>query len=423
MIKAPNVYSPARNPEKAKQRRDLVLRLMREEGRIDEAALQQALAEPVSARSRRPERTIAPHFVDFVKSELAERYGQKLKTEGLQIYTTLDVDLQQAGQRAVAEGLTTLEKNYRRLAAAAKEGPLQGALIGLEPETGAVRAFVGGRDYRLSQFNRVTQAHRQPGSLFKPFVFLAAFSAARPAGADHAGNDPARLADHGGLGRARRGSGLDAAQLRRRFPRADVGAAGRRAVDQHPDRPDGAGRGPADGRRRGARGGDRLAPARLSLGRPGRLRDLAARDRGRLRRARQRRRARAAFRHRGRPDGRRRRARPQGDADGAGPAGRRGLPRGLAAAGGRRPGHGRRRARGRNPRRPRGQDRNDQRRARRLVRRLLAAVPRRDLGRLRRQPRRAPFRLAGRGSDLRRLLEGSAAAILRGGISRCPPTS
>jgi len=176
MIKAPNVYSPARNPEKARQRRDLVLRLMREERKIDDAALQQALAEPLSTHSRQPERTIAPHFVDFVKAELAERYGQKLKTEGLQIYTTLDVDLQQAGQRAVAEGLAGLEKTYHRLAVASKQGPLQGALIGLEPETGAVRAFVGGRDYRLSQFNRVTQAHRQPGSLFKPFVFLAAFS-------------------------------------------------------------------------------------------------------------------------------------------------------------------------------------------------------------------------------------------------------
>ena len=64
----------------------------------------------------------------------------------------------------------------QRLAAASRESPLQGALIGLEPETGAVRAFVGGRDYRLSQFNRVTQAHRQPGSLFKPFVYLAAFA-------------------------------------------------------------------------------------------------------------------------------------------------------------------------------------------------------------------------------------------------------
>jgi penicillin-binding protein 1B len=176
MIKAPNVYSPSRNPERAKQRRDLVLKLMREERKIDDAALRAALAEPMSTRSRRPERTIAPHFVDFVKGELAERYGQKLKTEGLQIYTTLDVDLQQAAQRAVSDGLANLEKTYRRLAAASREAPLQGALIGLEPETGAIRAFVGGRDYHLSQFNRVTQAHRQPGSLFKPFVFLAAFA-------------------------------------------------------------------------------------------------------------------------------------------------------------------------------------------------------------------------------------------------------
>ena len=76
----------------------------------------------------------------------------------------------------MTRGLGTLEKTYKRLAANAKEEPLQGALIVLEPRTGAVKAFVGGRDYRLSQFNRVTQAHRQPGSLFKPFVYLAAFA-------------------------------------------------------------------------------------------------------------------------------------------------------------------------------------------------------------------------------------------------------
>ena len=85
------------------------------------------------------------------------------------------MDLQQAAQRAVTQGLENLEKTYRRLASASKEAPLQGALIVLEPQTGGVRALVGGRDYRLSQFNRVTQAHRQPGSLFKPFVYLAAF--------------------------------------------------------------------------------------------------------------------------------------------------------------------------------------------------------------------------------------------------------
>ena len=176
MIKAPNVYSPLRNPARTRQRRDLVLRLMREEKKIDDRQLERALAAPLVSSGRTASRTIAPHFVDFVKSELQERYGEKLKTEGLQIYTTLDVDLQQAGQRAVTEGLASLEKKYRRLAAAAKKAPLQGALIVLEPQTGAVKVLVGGRDYRVSQFNRVTQAHRQPGSLFKPFVYCAAFA-------------------------------------------------------------------------------------------------------------------------------------------------------------------------------------------------------------------------------------------------------
>jgi penicillin-binding protein 1B len=176
MIKAPNAYSPLHNAVRAKQRRDLVLRLMREEKKIDAAALAQALRAPVVSFSNAQSRTNAPHFVDFVKGELEARFGKQLKTEGLQIYTTLDVDLQHAAQKSITQGLAALEKNYRRLAANAKEEPLQGALIVLEPRTGAVKAFVGGRDYRLSQFNRVTQAHRQPGSLFKPFVYLAAFA-------------------------------------------------------------------------------------------------------------------------------------------------------------------------------------------------------------------------------------------------------
>ncbi len=176
MIRAPNAYSPFRNPERAKQRRDLVLRLLLEEKKISEAAMRAAAAEPLTPRTRIEERTKAPHFVDFVKSELEQRYGEQMQTEGLQIYTTLDVDLQQAAQRAVTQGLENLEKTYRRLASASKSAPLQGALIMLEPETGGVRALVGGRDYNISQFNRVTQAHRQPGSLFKPFVYLAAFS-------------------------------------------------------------------------------------------------------------------------------------------------------------------------------------------------------------------------------------------------------
>jgi len=176
MIRAPNAYSPFRSRERTRQRRDLVLRLMREEGVIDAAALRSATAEPVTPSTRIEERTRAPHFLDFVKAELAEQYGRQLQTEGLQVYTTLDVDLQQAAQRSITHGLEGLEKTYKRLASASREAPLQGALIVVEPQTGSVRALVGGRDYSASQFNRVTQAHRQPGSLFKPFVYLAAFA-------------------------------------------------------------------------------------------------------------------------------------------------------------------------------------------------------------------------------------------------------
>jgi penicillin-binding protein 1B len=176
MIKAPNVYSPFRSPERTRERRNLVLAQMLEQRRITEAEMEAAVASPLVPRSRRIQKIPAPHFVDFVKAQLAESYGAKLRTEGLQVFTTLDVDLQQAGQRAVTEGLAGLEKRYRRLAVAARRAPLQGALIQLEPQTGSVKVLVGGRDYRLSQFNRVTQAHRQPGSLFKPFVILAAFA-------------------------------------------------------------------------------------------------------------------------------------------------------------------------------------------------------------------------------------------------------
>ncbi len=176
MIKAPNSYSPFRSPERCRDRRNLVLEQMLEQKKIGRGEMEAAAASPLVPRVRRAQKIIAPHFVDFVKAELTEAYGGKLRTQGLQIFTTLDVDLQQAAQRAVTGGLAALENRYRRLAVAARHTPLQGALIQLEPQTGAVKVLVGGRDYRLSQFNRVTQAHRQPGSLFKPFVMLAAFA-------------------------------------------------------------------------------------------------------------------------------------------------------------------------------------------------------------------------------------------------------
>ncbi len=176
MIASPGRFNPFRNPERCRARRDSLLRMMAVAGQIETAQMDAALAEPLTPSSGPPTRIQAPHFVNFVENQLQEKYGEKLGTEGLQIFTTLDVDLQQHAQKAVTDGLTNLEKNYRRLRTASRTDPLQGALIVIDPGTGAVRALVGGRDYSLSQFNRVTQAHRQPGSLFKPFVYLAAFS-------------------------------------------------------------------------------------------------------------------------------------------------------------------------------------------------------------------------------------------------------
>jgi penicillin-binding protein 1B len=176
MIASPGRYNPFRNPERARARRNSLLRMMFQAGKIDRDQLEAAQPAPVAASAGPPLRVQAPHFVDFVEQQLQEKYGAKLGTEGLQIFTTLDVELQRRAQKSVTEGLADLEKTYKRLRSASKPGPLQGALIVIDPGTGAVRALVGGRDYSLSQFNRVTQAHRQPGSLFKPFVYLAAFS-------------------------------------------------------------------------------------------------------------------------------------------------------------------------------------------------------------------------------------------------------
>jgi penicillin-binding protein 1B len=112
--------------------------------------------------------------VDLVRSQLAQRYDSKdLNTQNLQIHTTLDLQLQSLAQRALETGLANVQKLIKR-----KDVPLvQGSLIALEPASGKVVALVGGRSYGASQYNRVTQARRQPGSTFKPFVYLAAFEA------------------------------------------------------------------------------------------------------------------------------------------------------------------------------------------------------------------------------------------------------
>ncbi|HET9334651.1 MAG TPA: PBP1A family penicillin-binding protein [Gemmatimonadota bacterium] len=174
LIRDPRRYNPHRDPDAAKARRDLVLRLMHDQDRITDDQYAYARGEPLLVRGEEKRFNDAPHFADFVLRELADRYPRRLlQSEGLRIFTTLDMGYQIAAERALVEGIEHLEEGYPRLAK--RKGELQGAVVVVDPQTGFVRAMVGGRDYQTSQFNHADQARRQPGSTFKPFVYLTAF--------------------------------------------------------------------------------------------------------------------------------------------------------------------------------------------------------------------------------------------------------
>jgi penicillin-binding protein 1B len=180
LIRAPNATSPYRHPERAQKRRDTVLSLLAEAGDITIAEYAEALAEPMPAGRPSGGRNRAPHFADFLRAELARDYPPAvLTTQGLGIFTSLDLQLQEIAERAVREGVAALEQQFPRLEAKAPESRLEACLVAMQPQTGEIKAMVGGRDYGASQFNRAVQARRQPGSVFKPFVYLAAFETSR----------------------------------------------------------------------------------------------------------------------------------------------------------------------------------------------------------------------------------------------------
>ncbi len=171
-IRAPNrVLSP--NSPQTKPRRDAVLKAMREQGLAGEAAIRAAIANPLPPRPA-GEAIQAPYFVDLAREEIARRVALPPSGE-VRIATTLDPNLQRTAEKAVREGLERLERRQPGLG----PGWLQAALVAIEPASGHIRALVGGRRYRESPFNRATKAARQPGSLFKPIVYLAAFEAER----------------------------------------------------------------------------------------------------------------------------------------------------------------------------------------------------------------------------------------------------
>ncbi len=176
LIKGPNSYAPTKHPDLAKQRRDVVLRRLRELGLLTEEALHRAANEPLRVTPPEDVLTDAPYFLDAVLRQVEEA-GAVPIPEGMRIDSTLDPMIQQAATESLEKGLAKLEKTYPYLNSSQES--MQGAVVVIDPKNGSVLALVGGRDYRRSQFNRALQARRQPGSLFKPFVYLAALEAAR----------------------------------------------------------------------------------------------------------------------------------------------------------------------------------------------------------------------------------------------------
>jgi penicillin-binding protein 1B len=167
IIRGPNLYSPFRNPQAARARRDLALREMRERGVITDVQYRVAARAPLSLRRTTELHRETRYFTDWVLRGLE-------RGRGLAVFTTLDPVLQDLAHRAVVQGVERLERAHAALTR--HDQPLEAALVALDPWTGEVLAMVGGRDYGETQFDRVTQARRQPGSAFKPIVALAALS-------------------------------------------------------------------------------------------------------------------------------------------------------------------------------------------------------------------------------------------------------
>ena len=198
--KAPSRYNPRRFPDRAIQRRNTVLELMRREGAISDADASIAKAYPL--RVYRPARgtgEIAPYFVEWVRAELVKRFGRQAYEQGLRVMTSLDLDMQGAAERAMERQLRAIEagtygtfphQSYEAYLARAASGSadpdaanspyLQGAFVAMDPRTGAIRALVGGRDFDDSKFDRAINALRQPGSTFKPIVYATAVRTGRP---------------------------------------------------------------------------------------------------------------------------------------------------------------------------------------------------------------------------------------------------
>ena len=195
IINLPEYYSPIRNPENAERRRRLVLRRMVDQGIIPSADFERYANAPIPTERAVDGGTIAPYFVEHVRQILQDRFGSQLYTAGYNIYTTLDLRMQRAAEKSMEDGWDGIEARpgFRHITYQAYQDSLaagvvlpdsvkyvEGLFVALDPWTGSIRAMIGGRDFGISKFNRATQALRQAGSGFKPFVYTAAINSRIP---------------------------------------------------------------------------------------------------------------------------------------------------------------------------------------------------------------------------------------------------
>jgi penicillin-binding protein 1A len=197
--RSPRSYSPLTNPQNAHRRRAWVLQRMRRSGFITPQEEAQANVVPINSTRTPVTPPAGAYFVEYLRQVLEPKYGENsLYQGGYSIYTTLDLKMQRAGEAAMNKALSQFDdqaakdraaqlaldkKNKKKQklppppAASTATVKVQGALVAIDPRSGGIRALVGGREFKESQFNRVSQAQRQPGSSFKPFVWLAALEA------------------------------------------------------------------------------------------------------------------------------------------------------------------------------------------------------------------------------------------------------
>jgi penicillin-binding protein 1B len=175
MVKAPSTYALRKNLKKALERRDVVIQEMMDASFITADAAKEAKAQKIVVSTVNQHRQIAPHFMSQLESELSKAIDMEgAIASGISVFTGIDREYQQCAETAISEGVAALEKNHPSLKR--KDVPLEASLVSIEPFSGLVKAWVGGRDFSKNQFNHVSQAERQIGSTIKPFVYLTALS-------------------------------------------------------------------------------------------------------------------------------------------------------------------------------------------------------------------------------------------------------